>query len=298
MILTNLSFLVAKTVGRNSFGCPVTSKDSLDDPEWDRASKMPSKKHYNNDSTHTTCGIWLKASFINHSCDATCVRSFLGDLMIVRAARDLPAGSKLTFSYWKNVGKRPEDPSILNEKLQHHWGFQCTCSICVVHRELSPPIKNRRSRLLKEFHDVPKTNLKKKKEVIQQLEDTYSHPATEVPRAMMWLPLFSLVPMYATCKHKNIEKLVDQVLSTFSNAGYVIRGAKLMNVEDHLGTITVERWGLLDKGATSAWLALRNAYKAVGDAERAEQAKEFGRISWMLLVGEDFSFVSDDPPKV
>jgi len=294
-------FLVAKIINFNCFGCPLTSKDAISDPEWNRASKLPSTIQHDEGSQsplYRTTGLWLKASFINHSCDPTCRRSFLGDLQIVRAARDLPAGTELTFSYLVVLGKSPEDPKSLNRRLLEGWGFECSCPICDEDKELPPTIKNRRSRLLKEFDNIAKTNLKKKKEVLQQLESTYSRPPTEVPRSQMWLPLFSLVPLYATGKHISNEKAVDQVLSTFASAGYIIKGARLLEVEELPPRIRVEKWGLPNEGATSAWLTLRNAYKAWGDMDRAEQAKEFARISWMLLVGEDFSFVWENPPKV
>jgi len=114
----------------------------------------------------------------------------------------------------------------------------------------------------------------------------------------MWLPLFSLVPLYATGKHGNVEKLVEQVLATFASPGYIIKGAGLFDIEEFPPTIIVQKWGLPDEGATSAWLTLRNAYKALRDEHRAEQAKEFARITWMLLMGEDLSFVWENPPKV
>jgi len=80
-------------------------------------------------------------------------------------------------------------------------------------------------------------------------------------------------------------------MSTFASAGYIIKGAGLLEVEELPPRIQVEKWGLPNEGATRAWLTLRNAYKAWGDMDRAEQAKEFARISWMLFIREDFSFV-------
>jgi hypothetical protein len=50
--------------------------------------------------------------YINHSCNPTCARSFIGDLMIVRVARDIPAETELTFGYM-NV----DEPVELNKKL-------------------------------------------------------------------------------------------------------------------------------------------------------------------------------------
>jgi hypothetical protein len=294
-------FLVAKIINFNCFGCPLTSKDAIMDPEWNRASKLPSTLQHNSgltSSLYRTTGLWLKSSLINHSCDPTCRRSFLGDLQIIRAARELPAGTELTFSYLGTVGKAPEDSRSLNKRLLDGWGFECSCPICVEDRELTPAIKNRRLELLEEFETISNNNLKRKRNVLQKLESTYSRSLTEVPRPQMWLPLFSLVPLYATGKHGNPEKLVDQVLATFASAGYIIKGAKLLDAQEYPPRIKVEKWGMPNEGATSAWLTLRNAYKVIDDAQRADQAKEFARVAWMLLVGEDFSFVWETPPKV
>ncbi|KAN0105814.1 hypothetical protein V8E51_008690 [Hyaloscypha variabilis] len=266
------TFLVAKIVNFNCSACPLTSKDVIQDPEWNRASKLPSTIQHDAGSTRSlyrTTGLWLKASFINHSCIPTC---------------------------WV-VGKASEDPGSLNKRLLDGWGFECSCPICIEDRELNPSIKNRRLELFQEFDTISKNNLKRKRDFIQKLESTYSRPPTEVPRPQMWLPLFSLVPLYAMRKHGNPERLIKQVLATFTSDGYIIKGAELLDVQDYPPSIKVEKWGLPDEGATSAWLTLRNAYKALGDTHRAEQAKEFARITWMLLVGEDVSFVWENPPK-
>lgn len=92
-------------------------------------------------------------------------------------------------------------------------------------------------------------------------------------------------------KHGNPDKLIKQVIGAFGSAGYIIKGTELLDVQDCPPSIKVEKWGLPDEGATSAWLTLLNAYKTLGDTQRAELAKEFARITWTLLVGEDVSFV-------
>ena len=38
--------------------------------------------------------MWLLASYINHACSYNSVRHFIGDMMIVRATRDLPQGQE------------------------------------------------------------------------------------------------------------------------------------------------------------------------------------------------------------
>ena len=40
-------------------------------------------------------GIWLLASLVNHSGVANCIRSFVGDMQIIRATKDLAANTEL-----------------------------------------------------------------------------------------------------------------------------------------------------------------------------------------------------------
>jgi hypothetical protein len=44
-----------------------------------------------------SCGVSPLASYINHSCYSNVRRSFIGDMMIVRAIQDLFANTELDF---------------------------------------------------------------------------------------------------------------------------------------------------------------------------------------------------------
>ncbi|KAE8442535.1 hypothetical protein EG329_003250 [Mollisiaceae sp. DMI_Dod_QoI] len=279
------TFLVAKAVHLNSFSCPLTSRDSIEDPELDRASNYtPVKQH--KDSSLSTTGVWILASYINHSCDPTCMRSFIGDLQIVRAARDMPANTELTFSYITR-----DAPGKMNQTLSIGWGFQCDCAICVDDRKTPPALKVQRRKLIKGFFALS-TSVKRKEDIINQLGTTYQHPSSEVPRLQMWKVHFSLAQEFA--KRPETDKLIEQVLAAFKSVGFVIEGARLSPSPS--STIVVRKWGFPHEGTTSAWLTLRNVYRSVGMHNLAEQAKEFARITWMLLVGEDTTFVYDNPP--
>ncbi|TQN74753.1 hypothetical protein CSHISOI_00680, partial [Colletotrichum shisoi] len=48
---------------------------------------------------HTTCDIWITASFVNYSCLRNRHRSCIDDILIVRAGGDLGAGTELDFSH-------------------------------------------------------------------------------------------------------------------------------------------------------------------------------------------------------
>lgn len=49
-------------------------------------------------------GLFLVASLINHSCRPSAARIFLGDLMFLRAARDLEKGEEVTDGRWVRKG--------------------------------------------------------------------------------------------------------------------------------------------------------------------------------------------------
>jgi len=103
--------MIAQQVECNIFGCPPST-------EIETFERKARSKYF-----HTT-GIWLLASKINHSCCNNCDRSFVGNLQIVRAAQDLPAGSELGFRYLDTDGV------IGQKKLTSTWGFTCDYAIC------------------------------------------------------------------------------------------------------------------------------------------------------------------------
>jgi hypothetical protein len=69
----------------NVFGCPESSLTTHNNVI---ANKPNEEKEYD------LCGIWTQASYINHA-----RRSFIGDMMIVRAAKDIDSDTEITFWY-------------------------------------------------------------------------------------------------------------------------------------------------------------------------------------------------------
>jgi hypothetical protein len=101
----------------NVFGCPVTTLKSHTEVTSDNFSKENANFH--------SCGIWVKASYINHSCLGNVRRSFIGDMMIVRAAKDLDVGTELMFPYEAPEGIYTSE----TERKFKNWGFVCTCAL-------------------------------------------------------------------------------------------------------------------------------------------------------------------------
>ena len=79
-------------------------------------------------STPKGSGLWIIPSYINHSCWPNSVRSFLGNLLIARAARDIPEGEEITINYIENEsGVQERQKAFYSE-----WGFNCKCTLCEI----------------------------------------------------------------------------------------------------------------------------------------------------------------------
>lgn len=141
------------------------------------------------------------------------MRSFIGDLQIVRATRDLPANTEMTFSYVPHT-----EPVEMNKSLSSNWGFQCNCAICVDDRETSEAVKVKRSKLVQSLEN--NAPIKEKQDIIKQINKTYRHPSSEVPRIDMW----NVNVTFANDLSEYVEagRLLKQIFAAFESIGYVI----------------------------------------------------------------------------
>ena len=134
------SFLVEAITALNAFGCPrSTLKTHFGHHS---PAQLERQKH------HHTTGIFIKASHINHSCHSNARRSVIGDMIIVRATRDIPAATEISFWY-----ASPE-PGRTWEKTQEkfrHWGFQCSCIWCQQDQTTAKKTHTEREALLEDL---------------------------------------------------------------------------------------------------------------------------------------------------
>ncbi|XP_050203691.1 methyltransferase FGSG_00040 [Mercurialis annua] len=70
-------------------------------------------------------GLWVVASFINHSCNPNARRLHVGDYILVHASRDVKAGEEITFPYFDVLS-----PLYKRMEMSKAWGFQCHCKRC------------------------------------------------------------------------------------------------------------------------------------------------------------------------
>lgn len=128
------SFLVDRIISLNVFGCPRTSLES-------HSAKSTSEPQRRSESHHT-CGIFIKASYINHSCYSNARRSFIGDMLVVRATRNIPVGSEI---FWWYAIPGPNDTYEKTQEKLQNWGFQCTCAICQQSKKTKKNVLSRSS---------------------------------------------------------------------------------------------------------------------------------------------------------
>eukprot|EP00434_Breviolum_minutum_P041403 symbB.v1.2.036828.t1/scaffold5292.1/size28769/1 len=76
----------------------------------------------------TLCGVWPLCCLINHSCLPNVQEQFLGDLLILRAAKPIAAGEELLMSYVSTFQPR----HIRRQHLSATFQFSCTCPRCTL----------------------------------------------------------------------------------------------------------------------------------------------------------------------
>lgn len=224
------------------------------------------------------------ASYINHSCLSNARRSFIGDMMIVRASRDLPSNTEITFWYKSPISRDPKEFPL---NLQH-WGFKCDCILCQEAQSASSSVLSTRNRIsadLQRLFKTPKMNLRKIEDRISNLAGTYSQPASEVPHLTLDSAYLSLAAIYASSR--KLEKSVEFALKTLESLGFVIKGGNLPRVSN--APLVVKKWGLMNDGVVGCWMILCFAYRELAPT-LASQAERYARVSYKICVGEDETF--------
>jgi hypothetical protein len=234
-----------------------------------------------------TCAIWPMASYINHSCVSNARRSFIGDMMIVRATEDLDADTEVVFWY-----KSPFDSEPGKQQVDFgHWGFKCSCVMCQDLRATGDITLAKRKRLranvLKSVESRKNPNGAKLEAIMSELAETYGRPALEAPRVMLWDLYIALSRVYAV-EHQP-EKAINTALKALESLGYVIDGGTLPR---ELSTpLTVKKWGLMADSLVGCWMILSRMYREVAP-DLAASAKGYAILTYKICVGEDETFES------
>jgi SET domain len=265
-------FLIERIISFNCFGSPLSSRRA----HFDRAKCEKKEFH--------SCGIWPIASIINHCCLSNVRRSFIGDLQLVRATRDIPADTELTFWYWIPTGGSYEE---MQEGLKN-WGFECNCAICLDAKDTPKKLLDKRSTLrgdLRTTLNASEIDVAKAEHLLSAIDKTYKYAPSKIPRFGLCAHYLKLAEIYT--EEGNAVKTVSLALKSLETLGFVIRGARLPVVPGM--PFEVQQWGLGADEAIMAWIHLCNAY-TVFAPHLLQKAKECAMVTYKICVGEDVTF--------
>lgn len=74
-------------------------------------------------------GVWLQASMLNHSCVPNALYGFLGNVLVIRLARNVGQGEEICIAYCSCHDSLEERTAKLQRR-----GFECKCELCTKQR--------------------------------------------------------------------------------------------------------------------------------------------------------------------
>ncbi|KAF5575098.1 TPR domain-containing protein [Fusarium pseudoanthophilum] len=248
------SFLVERITSLNCFGAPRTSRESFLQAT-SSSSGMTGDKHFK----HTTSGIWLLASRINHSCVGNCRRSFIGDMQIVRATRDFPADTELFFCYRHPVRFETYQET---QKGLNHWGFTCGCELCLLKKATPRSVLQRRKVLTHDLHrllDHPGSDSgAKASQLMKALEKTYPRNNDCAIRLELWEPYFAFGAHLL--KNNQLNDAAKMILKGLEALGHSIVACPPNDITDR-PRLEVQRWGVANDALPWAFHNLAYVYR-------------------------------------
>ena len=90
----------------------------------------------------TSTGLWTRTAFTNHSCIANAEKEFIGDLLIIRASRDISSGEEILHSYIESADYEQRQSVLMST-----WGFECNCKLCQAEKGDDLAVRKKRREL-------------------------------------------------------------------------------------------------------------------------------------------------------
>ena len=272
---------------RNSFGCKRLSfVDDLGALFKEKTGVGKTIAEVSPSGVIGGSGIWIMPSYINHSCWPNSVRSFLGDLLIVCAARDIHEGEEISMAYLDNescLQKRQKE-------LYSGWGFNCECTLCGIETAESREVQDRRQGLMEKasrFKIYLKQPVKKTNSgiapliaLIKGVEATYTKPEFIHPRVQLISPANILQTfLVGAGRLSDVSLLVKEALN---GLGFKITAGE--------GKVVIERYGYMRYPVMQLFVRVITAEAMIGDFLTATLWRDAAIKVYEVLGGEKESF--------
>lgn len=207
-------------------------------------------------------------------------------MQIVRAARDMPAGTELLFPY------RPSGSSELHQHVQQElakWGFECACELCKDKSKTSDAVVKQRSDLHREFMeqlpDDEPFNLPKATRLMKGVEKTYrGKPAKQI----RWV--LAEVYAYIGIRARQEGYFVDaakMLIKALEAHGFVIYATDPSAVTAQ-PQFEVKHWGMMEHVIPWLFFQLIECYDQV-DMALVPVAAHYAEVAYSIIVGEKIS---------
>jgi hypothetical protein len=147
------------------------------------------------DPRSASAGLWILASYINHSCLPNSEKEYVGDLMLLRATRSIAAGEEILHAY-----DLSSDYDTRMESLMRTWGFSCDCKLCVADKADSEEVRSKRKKLEREADALiekgegsSRLAVVKARRLVREIEGTFDEerykglPRMAVARVQKWI---------------------------------------------------------------------------------------------------------------
>ncbi|KAI1071508.1 hypothetical protein LB507_005410 [Fusarium sp. FIESC RH6] len=137
----------------------------------------PGQQTEDEDISNASTGLWIRASYINHSCIPNAKKDFIGDVILFRATRSITAGEEITHAYDES-----SDYEVKKAAIKRTWDFECRCALCLVEETEDDDVRQRRrdaeenARLFVESNNPAGASVilvRKAKMLRQALNETY-----------------------------------------------------------------------------------------------------------------------------
>ena len=263
---------------KNCFSAPLSTFED---------TKPSSHKH-----SRMAKGLWAHSSYMNHSCVPNTMRSFLGDLLISRATRDIQAGEEI-FQQYVPV------KALLDARLATYregWGFECQCQLCDGERKTMGTLERRKEVLA----EIEKVRYKKhpSKGIVadsvirgverkqKQLEDLHEPGVFEhLPRLALVYSNNYLAEAYSM--KKNHVKVVRYSLKLLRNFGFDAPEEEdpLLDWEPNRIFDKSEMVPLMTIHVVTTLRTLAESYRALGREDMGRRCEETAGFGYLLVSG-------------
>ncbi|RBR15426.1 hypothetical protein FVER53590_09331 [Fusarium verticillioides] len=277
------AFLVEKILSLNSFGAPRSTRDFCGNNVWSGNPAPEVCASTRERPLFTSVGVWLLAARINHSCVGNCRRSFIGDMAIIRAARDIPVGTELTIPY------RPSTDSESYQDVQKglaKWGFICDCELCKDRLKTTEAVRVRRKELSKEFDkQVPSDqefDLEKATKLLRVIEKTYSgKPAKQIRWCIAHLYAYVGIRLR---QDGDFVRAAEMLIKGLETMGFVIL-ATPPDDGSAQARFEVKQWGMMEHHIPWLFFQLIECYAEI-NPHLVPVAEHYAQIAYSIIVGE------------